>query len=85
MRKVGLLICIIGSIAVILFPPFKILGELNWGFIFDNIVNIKGFGGAVKVYDHIDYQTLIIELLIVNAVGLVLFFSQKKKKKRKRR
>ena len=74
MKQLGKIICIAGSIAAILFPPYKVLGEVNWGFIFGNLISIRGLGSAGKIFDHIDYQTLLIELVIINIIGLVFIF-----------
>ncbi|NOZ47084.1 MAG: hypothetical protein GXO79_09915 [Chlorobi bacterium] len=85
MKNIGKAISIIGSLAAVLFPPYKVLGNLHWGFLFGKIVKIKGIGSAINIFDHIDYKTLIIELAIINIIGLTLIFLKTKKKSRKRR
>ena len=85
MKQIGKLICISGSRASILYPPYKVFGELNWGFLFGKIIKVRGIGSAVIIFDNIDYQTLLIELVIINIIGLVLIYAISKKKKRKRR
>ena len=85
MKQIGKLICIVGSIAAILYPPYKVFGELNWGFLFGKIIKVKGIGSAVNIFDNIDYQTLLIELVIINVIGLVLIYATSKRKRKKRR
>lgn len=81
MKQIGKLISIVCSIVAVLFPPYKILGEVNWGFIFDKLVKVKGIGSVGNIFDRIDYQTLIIELVIINAIGLFLIFYKTKKRR----
>ncbi|HXH64205.1 MAG TPA: hypothetical protein VNH42_01710 [Mariprofundaceae bacterium] len=72
MKRIGLIICIVGTIAAILFPPYRVLGQAHWGFILSDIVS--AFGHGVPVYKHIDETTLLIELIAINAVGIALRF-----------
>jgi len=78
MKKLGFMICMLGSIAVVLVPPYKIagLGDPRWGFILDDIV--AAFGQHVRVYDHIDVQTLLMELMVVNAMGIAMMIFAKR-------
>ena len=78
MKNIGFLICIAGSIAAGLVPPYKIagLGDPHWAFILDDIV--AGFGQHIRVYDHIDMQTLLMELIAINAIGIALMMYAKR-------
>jgi len=68
LKNIGILICVLGSIAAILYPPYTILDGVKWGFIYGDIIAM--FGKSIKVYEYLDYKTLLIELAIVNALGL---------------
>ena len=69
MKGLGILICIAGTIGAILFPPLQLLGiRGGWSFILAD----QGFG--TRSYNFIDTGTLLIELLIINGIGLGLFF-----------
>ncbi len=78
MKYIGFLICMLGSAVAVVVPPYKLagLGEPHWGFILDDIV--AAFGQHVRVYDHIDMQTLLMELMVVNAIGIaMILFSRR--------
>ena len=68
MKTVGYLVCILGSLAAIAYPPYTILDGVKWGFIFGDIIAM--FGKSIKVYEYLDFKTLLIELAIINALGL---------------
>ena len=71
MKFIGILVCVLGSLAAIAFPPYALpggVGGLKWGFINGDIIAM--FGKSIKVYEHLDYKTLFIELAIINALGL---------------
>ncbi|MFQ5519630.1 MAG: hypothetical protein ACE5E3_06485 [Mariprofundus sp.] len=72
MKKTGFLICVFGSLAAALFPPYKLagIGEPRWAFILDDIV--AAFGQSIPVYDHLDITTLLLEIAIINAFGIAL-------------
>jgi cytochrome c oxidase subunit IV len=72
MKVLGSLVCLLGSLAAIAYPPYRPfdLGDTRWGFILEDLVS--AFGKSITVYDHIVWQTLAIELVAINAVGLVL-------------
>jgi cytochrome c oxidase subunit IV len=72
MKKSGFLICMLGSVAAVLFPPYKLmgLGELRWAFILDSI--IAAFGKNIPVYEHLDINTLLLEIAVINAIGIAL-------------
>jgi len=72
MKYLGFLLCMAGSIAAVLVPPYKLagIGDPQWGFILDDIV--AAFGQHVRVFDHIDVQTLLMELLVINAIGIAM-------------
>ena len=78
MKKVGFLVCVLGSITAVLVPPYKLvgIGEPRWGFILDDIV--AAFGQHVRVYDHLDVQTLLLELLVVNAIGIAMMVAARR-------
>jgi len=75
MKKLGFLVCIFGSLAAALFPPYRLagLGEPHWAFILDDIV--AAFGQHVRVMDHIDVRTLLMELMVVNAIGIAMMLA----------
>lgn len=65
MRDLGIGICIIGSILAILFVPCKIVGiGTGWHFILGNA------GMGMKNYQIIDSALLLIELLLINGIGI---------------
>ena len=78
MKKLGLLICIAGSMAAIVYPPYKLagLGDSHWGFIVDDIV--AAFGQHIRIYDHIDVRTLLMELVVINLIGMALILAGRK-------
>jgi hypothetical protein len=75
LKRLGLLICIVGSAIAIIYPPYRVLGQGHWGFILGDIVS--AFGHGVPIYKHIDETTLLLELISVNAVGIALQFWKK--------
>ncbi len=80
MKRLGILICIMGSVAALLYPPYKILGlgKVKWGFILDDVV--RAFGSSVaKTYDYIDKPTLAVELLVINAIGVSMILMAKRR------
>lgn len=70
-RKLGLAVCLLGSAAALLYPPYTIIDGVRWGFAFEELVS--AFGKTIYVFDQIDQQTLLIELGIINAIGLAIF------------
>lgn len=80
LKTIGILICVVGSLAAIAFPPYTLAGGfdgLKWGFINGDIIAL--FGKSIKVYEHLDYKTLLIELAIINALGLGIIIGSKGK------
>jgi hypothetical protein len=75
LKRLGLLICFAGTVGAILFPPYRVLGELHWKFILSDIVS--AFGHGVPVYKHIDVTTLLLEIIAINAMGIALQFWKK--------
>lgn len=74
MKTIGVLICVLGSLAAIAYPPYTLpggVGGVKWGFIYGDIIAM--FGKSIKVYEHLDYKTLFIELGVINALGLGIF------------
>jgi len=75
MKDLGIGICIIGSIIAILYVPCQFLGiGAGWHFILGN----AGYG--MKNYQLINTGLLLLELIIINGVGLALIFFGKSKK-----
>ena len=73
MKTIGILVCVLGSVAAIAYPPYTLAGGLDgvkWGFIFGDIIAM--FGKSFKVYEYLDVKTLLIELAVINALGLSL-------------
>ncbi len=68
MKTIGILVCVLGSIGAILYPPYTILDSVKWGFIYGDIIAM--FGKSIKVYEHLDFKTLLIELAVINALGV---------------
>ena len=68
MKTIGIMICALGSIAAIVYSPYTIVGGVKWGFIYGDIIAM--FGKSIKVYEYLDYKTLLIELVVINALGL---------------
>jgi len=77
LKTIGMLVCILGSIAAIAYPPYTILDGVKWGFIYGDIIAM--FGKSIKVYEYLDYKTLLIELAVINAFGLGLIIGSKGK------
>jgi hypothetical protein len=78
MKRLGFLICTAGSVAAILIPPYKLagIGDPRWGFIFDDIA--AAFGQHIRIYDHLDVQTLLMELIAINLAGVALILVGRK-------
>ena len=69
MKKLGIAICVVGTICAILYPPLEFLGiSGGWDFIWAD----QGFGA--RSFNLIDTSLLLIELLIINGIGIGLFF-----------
>ncbi|HEX9625955.1 MAG TPA: hypothetical protein VGA00_03340 [Acidiferrobacterales bacterium] len=83
LSMLGKLICIGGSAAVVLFPPYDFLGDVRWGFVFGSIVS--AFGKGLHVHQYIDYPILLMELVLVNGVGVALFFAGIQERRRRAR
>jgi len=77
LKTIGMLVCILGSIAAIAYPPYTLLDGVKWGFINGDIIAM--FGKSIKVYEYLDYKTLLIELAIINALGLGIVIGSKGK------
>jgi len=61
MKELGKVICILGSILAILFPPVKFLGfSGGWHFLLG-----KGSMG-LKMYQFVDSGLLMVELLLIS-------------------
>ncbi|MFQ5582211.1 MAG: hypothetical protein ACE5F3_06260 [Mariprofundaceae bacterium] len=60
-----------GSITALLVP-YKLagFGEPRWAFILGDIV--AAFGQHVRVYEHIDVQMLLMEIVAINAIGIAM-------------
>ena len=70
----GILVCVVGSIVAVLFIPCKVLGtHAGWHFIFSE----AGFGA--RSYELIDPATLLLELILINGIGIAMFFAGRKK------
>jgi hypothetical protein len=62
-------VCIIGSVLAVLFPPLKVLGmSAGWGFLFGTA------GMGMMNYQFIDVTSLLLELILINGVGIALYF-----------
>jgi hypothetical protein len=72
LKRLGLIVCVAGTAAAILFPPYRVLGEAHWGFVLGDIVS--AFGHGIPVYKHIDETTLLMEIIAINAAGIALRF-----------
>ena len=77
MKTIGILVCVIGSLAAIAYPPYTIVDGVKWGFINGDIIAM--FGKSIKVYEYLDFKTLLIELAIINALGLGIVIGAKGK------
>lgn len=74
MKNLGIAICVIGSFAAILFVPLKFLGiSAGWHFVLGDA------GMGIKNYQLIDSTLLLIELLVINGIGITLYFVGKSK------
>ncbi|MDH5376924.1 MAG: hypothetical protein OEX00_01215 [Gammaproteobacteria bacterium] len=70
MKQFGLIICLLGTLMVVLYPPYSVLGGTHWGFVWQDIVSV--FGHGVSVLDNIDYKLLVVELVLINTLGVGL-------------
>ena len=77
MKTIGIMVCVVGSIAAIVYPPYTLLDGVKWGFIYGDIIAM--FGKSIKVYEYLDYKTLLIELTVINALGLGIVIGSKGK------
>lgn len=77
MKTIGIMVCVLGSLAAIAYPPYTLLDGAKWGFIYGDIIAM--FGKSIKVYEYLDYKTLLIELAVINAFGLGLIIGSKGK------
>jgi hypothetical protein len=69
LRRLGILICVVGTIVAVLFVPCQVLGTtVGWHPIWED----TGFG--TRAYSFINTTTLILELVIINIVGAALIF-----------
>lgn len=69
LRRLGLLICVVGTIVAVLFPPCKAAGvSVGYHFLFQS----AGYG--LRAYNLINVSSFIIELVAINIVGLALIF-----------
>jgi hypothetical protein len=81
LKVIGILVCVMGSLAAIAYPPYTLAGSIGgvkWGFINADIIAM--FGKSIKVYEYIDYKTLLIELAVINALGLGIIIGASFKK-----
>ncbi len=77
MKTIGIMVCVLGSIAAIVYPPYTLLDGVKWGFIYGDIIAM--FGKSIKVYEYLDYKTLLIELAVINALGVGIVIGSKGK------
>jgi len=76
LKKLGGLLCIAGTLGAIAYPPYTFVGKNGWGFIGGNIV--EAFGRGVPVRDHLDVQLLLLEILVINIVGVAVMLMGRK-------
>lgn len=74
-RRAIIAIAIVGNLAAILYPPYRVSGagidvSSGWGFLLGDLAS--AFGGSIKVYEHLDWKVLTIELLAINLVVVAL-------------
>lgn len=74
----GILVCVLGSIGAILYPPYTLMGGVKWGFIYGDIIAM--FGKSIKVYEYLDFKTLLVELAVINALGIGIIIGASFKK-----
>jgi len=76
MKDLGKVICILGNFFAILFPPVKFMGfSGGWQFLFGDA------GMGFNNYQFIDSGLLLVELLVINGIGITLYFIGKKNEK----
>lgn len=73
MKSIGMLICLAGTLAAIAYPPYSMMGQSGWAPIWSNIV--EAFGRGVPVRDHLDMQLLLLEILVINVIGVALLLA----------
>lgn len=86
-RKLAILISVAGTAAVILYPPYEILGNREWGFLLSSVVDMPSemgeLGRALEeptlVYKNIDWPVLLMEFVAVNLTAVVVYLLGKRK------
>jgi hypothetical protein len=82
-KKLGIIICVLGSIAAILFPPCSFLGtSMGWHFLFEKIETY--YFGTYYYYQFIDKTALLLELILINGIGLAIYYYGKMQESRKK-
>lgn len=81
MRLFGWTLCIVGSLTAVLYPPYNVLGEVQWGFLFDAIVAVMGKGW--HVYERLHWPWLAGELAVINGIGLAAVLKGRSRKRRR--
>jgi hypothetical protein len=73
-KKIGQLVMIIGSIIGILYVPYssQIVGE-GYSFVLSHRVGGYYIPNEFPILKIIDYKMFLLQLLIINAFGLLIF------------
>ena len=73
LKEIGIAVCVVGTILAILFVPTTV----QWGyrFIFDGDCHtFRGETYCMWPYEYIDTVTLLLELILINGIGLALYY-----------
>lgn len=73
MKNLGKWLCILGSIIALLFPPFSYYEGISFRFIFGNPL-----GNPLYNFSYVHKGILILELILINGLGLAMVFLGKK-------
>ena len=73
-KKIGQLIMIIGSIIGAIYVPYSspFIGE-GYSFVFSHRAGNYYIPNGFPILKIIDYKVLLLQLLIINAFGLLIF------------
>ena len=77
-----ILFAVIANLAALAYPPYSVSGvgievARGWDFIFASLASI--LDNEVRVYEHLDWKVLAIELLAINLLVVGLLAISKKR------
>ena len=74
LKEIGIAVCVVGTILAILFVPCTGgLTSWGWHFILGEFCR-HGRGCGISPIKWLDTTTLLLELILINGVGLALYY-----------